>query len=308
MNQNPSDSRLGRKLLAARESARVTQADLAFQATCSTRSVWRAESGQGSAGVYLALVGALGLEVTGRSLPPGDHLGARLLYLRLRTGRSRRQVAEASRASATSIAGLEAGRLGHMAVLERVGEALGAGLTVVPKGSAPAFFAGSALSSAWDAWATPPDLLDRLYRVVGGGFELDPCSPGRGRCRVSASTHYDEEDDGLSQHWRGSVYMNPPYGREIGLWTAKAREEVRCGRASSVVALLPARTDTRWWHADIVGRADAWLLRGRLSFGDGEQSAPFASALVVWPPGLPLAVAMDAEFPDAWRIPAGEGC
>ena len=303
MNQKRSDSRLGRHLAAARVDACLTQAELAALAYCSVRSVWQAERGQGRADLFLRLTDAVGAEVAGRSLPPGEHLGARLLALRHRTRTSRRQLCAGSGVSATSIAETEAGRLGHLAVVERIGDALGAGLALVPRDRATAFFAGAAVSSAWDAWATPHAVLDRLYRVVGGAFDLDPCSPGRGRCRVRARLHYDQDDDGLSQDWRGIVFMNPPYGRTIRRWTAKARAEVEVGRASVVVGLLPARTDTRWWHADIAGRADTWLLRGRLAFGDGEQPAPFASAFVIWPPRADLRDRMRAEFPNAWSVP-----
>lgn len=310
MHQIRSASRLGRHLAAARADACLTQAELAVLASCSVRSVWQAERGQGRADLFIRLAAAVGKEIAGRSLPPGNDLGARLLALRRRSRTSRRQVCAVSSVSPTSVAELEAGRLGHLALLERVGEALGAGLAMVPRDGAAAFFAGAALSSAWDAWATPHDVLERLYRVVDGGFDLDPCSPGRGRCRVRARVHYDEGDDGLSRKyglsrkWRGSVFMNPPYGRIIGTWTSKARGEVEAGRASVVVGPLPAHTDTRWWHADTAGRADTWLLRGRLAFGDGEQSAPFASALVVWPPRADLRERMRAEFPDAWSVPA----
>ena len=308
MHQIRSASRLGRHLAAARADARLTQVELAVLASCSVRSVWQAERGQGRADLFIRLAVEIGKEIVGGSLPPGDHLGARLLALRLRSRTSRRQLSTRSGVSPTSIAELEAGRLGHLTVVERVGEALGAGLALAPLDGAAAFFATAALSSAWDAWATPHDVLERLYRVLGSGFDLDPCSPGRGRCRVRARLHYDENDDGLSREWRGTVYMNPPYGRTIRRWTAKARNEVEAGRASVVIGMLPARTDTRWWHIDIAGRADTWLLRGRLAFGDGKQPAPFASALVVWPPHADIRERMRAEFPDAWSVPApGDG-
>lgn len=70
-----------------------------------------------------------------------------------------------------------------------------------------------------------------------------------------------------------------------------------------MIALVPARTDTRWWHADIAGRADVWLLRGRLAFGDGSQAAPFPSAVVAWGADEGQRMGMAAEFPDAWYVP-----
>ena len=153
------------------------------------------------------------MELTGRCLPPADHLGARILALRSRYGWSQRQLAAASQTSPSTIASMEAGNLGHLAVLERVGHALGAGLTLVAKGRGTGFFSLAATSSAWDSWATPQEVLDRLYPVVGGLFDLDPCAPRKGRSRVRAHQHLTADDDGLTHEWHGTVYMNPPYGR-----------------------------------------------------------------------------------------------
>ena len=103
--------------------------------------------------------------------------------------------------------------------------------------------------------------------------------------------------------WRAeTVYLNPPYGRELPKWIAKARREHEDGRAGLVVGLVPARTDTRWWHEDIAGHSDVWLLKGRLAFGDGAAPAPFPSALVVWGAGDPHREQISAAFSDAWLV------
>ena len=99
---------------------------------------------------------------------------------------------------------------------------------------------------------------------------------------MKARVHLTQEDDGLSLPWHGTVFVNPPYGRTLSAWVAKAHREVREGRARTVVALLPARPDTSYWHAHVAGHAAVYFLRGRLRFGDGDQSAPFPSALAVW--------------------------
>ena len=94
--------------------------------------------------------------------------------------------------------------------------------------------------------------------------------------------YYTIEDDGLSKSWKGErVYMNPPYGTEISKWVKKAKEETEQGECL-VVGLLPSRTDTAWWHDYVEGHADVLFLRGRLKFGDGKNSAPFPSAIVLW--------------------------
>ena len=151
-------------------------------------------------------------------------------------------------------------------------------------GEQQSFWNGAGNSSSFHGWTTPPEVLEALYTVVGGEFSLDPCSPVRSgpKAPVRARLRFTAEDDGLMRPWRaGTVYLNPPYGRELPKWIAKARREHEDGRAGLVIGLVPARTDTRWWHEDIAGHADVWLLKGRLAFGDGAAPAPFPSALVV---------------------------
>jgi phage N-6-adenine-methyltransferase len=130
-------------------------------------------------------------------------------------------------------------------------------------------------SSATDEWATPQSLFDELSAVFGG-FTLDPCAtPQNAKCRNFFTRH----QDGLAQRWDGKVFMNPPYGRDIGRWVKKAYEESLDG--ALVVCLLPARTDTRWWH-DYAKHGYVYFLRGRLRFGTALNSAPFPSAIVTF--------------------------
>jgi phage N-6-adenine-methyltransferase len=130
-------------------------------------------------------------------------------------------------------------------------------------------------SSASAEWATPQSLFDELSWLFGG-FTLDPCAtPQNAKCK----TFFTREQNGLAQLWEGKVFMNPPYGREIGLWVKKAFEESR--RGALVVCLLPARTDTRWWQ-DYAKRGHVFFLRGRLRFGDAKHTAPFPSAIVTF--------------------------
>ena len=85
------------------------------------------------------------------------------------------------------------------------------------------------------------------------------------------------------------------------MWVEKARSEVTAGHAKTVVALLPARPDTAYWHENVAGHAAVYFLRGRLRFGDGKQSAPFPSALVVWGASTETLNALGAALPEAWR-------
>lgn len=129
-------------------------------------------------------------------------------------------------------------------------------------------------SSQTDLWATPQYLFDELNAEFR--FNLDPCAlPENAKC----ARYFMPEIDGLKQNWLGHrVFMNPPYGREIGKWVEKA---ATCG-ADIVVGLLPARTDTLWFHEYILDKAEIRFIRGRLKFGDSLNPAPFPSMIVVW--------------------------
>jgi phage N-6-adenine-methyltransferase len=91
--------------------------------------------------------------------------------------------------------------------------------------------------------------------------------------------YFTKEQDGLVQNWQGSVWCNPPYGKEIGKWLKKAYESYLDG--ARVVLLVPARTDTAWWH-DYAMKGEIRFIRGRLKFGDSKNSAPFPSAVIVF--------------------------
>jgi phage N-6-adenine-methyltransferase len=129
-------------------------------------------------------------------------------------------------------------------------------------------------SSRTDEWPTPNDLFLQLDAVFH--FTLDPCaSPENAKC----ARYFTIEQNGLAQPWDGErVFMNPPYGRDIGKWMKKAADS-----KALVVSLVPARTDTRWWHEQVVGGGGLVVfLQGRLKFGDGSGAAPFPSALVIF--------------------------
>jgi phage N-6-adenine-methyltransferase len=129
-------------------------------------------------------------------------------------------------------------------------------------------------TSNTDLWATPKDFFLMLDEEFD--FDLDVCA----NAENAKCTHYfSPEQDGLKQEWNGTCWMNPPYGREIGKWVQKAYESSLNG--STVVCLLPARTDTRWWH-DYCMKGEIRLVRGRLKFGDSKNSAPFPSAVVIF--------------------------
>ena len=128
-------------------------------------------------------------------------------------------------------------------------------------------------------WTTPPMFFQELDREFH--FTLDAAaSDSNHLCK----RYFTEKEDALKQKWTGRAWLNSPYGRQIGKWVKKAYEEVECGNAELVVMLLPARTDTKYFHQYCM---KVWphgirFIKGRLKFGDGKNSAPFPSMVVIF--------------------------
>jgi phage N-6-adenine-methyltransferase len=133
-------------------------------------------------------------------------------------------------------------------------------------------------SSETAMWETPQDLFARLDDCWH--FTVDLCAtPENAKCQ----RFFSPADDALKQVWSGVGWLNPPYGRQIGRWVAKAYASALSG--ATVVCLLPARTDTTWWH-DYAVKGEIEFLRGRLKFSGHNNSAPFPFAIVVFVGGL----------------------
>lgn len=132
-------------------------------------------------------------------------------------------------------------------------------------------------SSKTDAWATPADFYQKLNSEFH--FDLDPCAD---EYNHKCDLYFDKNTNGLLQSWGGhNVFVNPPYGRKIGNWVEKAfrtNEE----HGNLVVMLLPARTDTKWFHEYIYHKAEIRFVRGRLKFGNSKNAAPFPSMVVIY--------------------------
>ena len=132
-------------------------------------------------------------------------------------------------------------------------------------------------SSKRGDWETPQEFFDALDREFH--FTLDvSATPSNTKCRH----YFTPEVDGLKQQWTGVIWMNPPYGRDIDRWVKKAFDAAIAG--ATVVALLPVRSDTKWW-ASFVSYAEVRFITGRLRFGGATSSAPFPSAIAIWRPG-----------------------
>jgi phage N-6-adenine-methyltransferase len=153
-------------------------------------------------------------------------------------------------------------------------------------------------SSASDEWSTPQAVIDALSEEFE--FVLDVCATDE---NAKADTCYTRDDDGLEQNWqddvealaydvrpreaadRFAIWMNPPYGTAIGKWVKKAADEAEAG-SYPVVCLLPARTDTAWFHKYVMQAAEIRFIKGRLRFGGSTNSAPFPSMVVVFQPSV----------------------
>ena len=139
-------------------------------------------------------------------------------------------------------------------------------------------------SSVKEEWETPQSFFDALNDEFH--FDIDVCAlPENAKCskfyspedNAKCEKYYTREQDGLQQPWTGNVWCNPPYGRKIGEWVKKASKS-----NATVVMLLPARTDTKWFHEYIYGKAEIRFIKGRLKFGNSKNAAPFPSMVVIF--------------------------
>jgi site-specific DNA-methyltransferase (adenine-specific) len=127
-----------------------------------------------------------------------------------------------------------------------------------------------------DEWSTPSGIFTELDNEFH--FNLDPCATAENH---KCERYFDKQQDGLSQKWGGCrVFCNPPYSK-IGDWVAKCFYEAQQDN-TIVVMLIPARTDTRYFHNYILNRSEIRFLKGRLKFGDSKNSAPFPSMVVIF--------------------------
>ena len=134
-------------------------------------------------------------------------------------------------------------------------------------------------SSKTDQWSTPPIFFNTLNDEFH--FSLDACASSE---NAKCVNYYTKEQNSLIQDWTGTIWCNPPYGREISKWIKKGYCSSING--NTVVMLLPARTDTKWFHEYIYNKPNVELrfIKGRLKFGDCKNAAPFPSMVVIFRP------------------------
>lgn len=139
------------------------------------------------------------------------------------------------------------------------------------------YITGSMGSDYNDKYNTPPHIV-RAVEDCLDGIDLDPCTNSKTEPNIPAKHLYDEEDDGLTQTWKGKVYMNSPYGNVIELWVQKLLAEYHAGNVTEAIALVPGRLDTNWFQS--LYDFTLCIIKGRLTFGNSEYNAPFPSVLV----------------------------
>jgi len=132
------------------------------------------------------------------------------------------------------------------------------------------------MSSNRADWETPQNLFNELDRQFY--FTLDAAANEQ---NAKHENFYTIEDDALTKAWEGRVWLNPPYGRSIGAWVRKAYVS-GVARAEIVVCLLPARTDTKYFHDTIMLATEIRLIKGRLKFVGAPSAAPFPSMIVIF--------------------------
>jgi site-specific DNA-methyltransferase (adenine-specific) len=143
--------------------------------------------------------------------------------------------------------------------------------------------AGFMADSKSQSWCTPEWILERVRQVFGGQIHLDPC--GNGAARVDALHELrgqSDLDDGLAERWERfrNVFCNPPFGKGVDRWMAKAEETGKAG--VEVILLVPAFVSRHAWHDHVASAEAICFLRGRVKFLGAESCAPFATALVYW--------------------------
>jgi site-specific DNA-methyltransferase (adenine-specific) len=133
------------------------------------------------------------------------------------------------------------------------------------------------LTSNRDSWETPQKLFDELNKEFN--FTIDAAADAENH---KCERYYTREESGLEKSWKGErVFLNPPYGRELPKWVKKAADEAK-DKSTIIVMLIPARTDTQWFHDYIYKKAEIRFIKGRLKFGDAKNSAPFPSMVVIF--------------------------
>lgn len=263
-------------LIDARRSLGMSQRALAARVGVPTLRIKRLERGVGSATTLTAVMAALDFRLTGVS--PGKDLAAQLRACRLRRGLTVVDVAARAKLSRTSVARLERGG-GSVASLLRLLK------IVAPQARRRAkerAYWGEGDKADRDVRFTPPEFLAKVHDAFGA-IDLDPCGHALSPVMAKRRILLEEGGDGFVDDWSGGLaFVNPPFS-EMQRWLKRAHDQWSRGNVDSVVCLVPARTDARWFHDTLRVDANIFFLQGRVPFADvrgKSQHTPFALMVV----------------------------
>lgn len=311
MTRTIQQSLLAIQLKEFRKASKISQTQLAAQSGVALATVRLAETTGGKLSTFMLLLEELNQTIKGQSLPAGEFLGASLKTLRIRHRLSLRNLGEKAQVSVPTLLAIEAGEDCYLINLEKISKVLDARLFLHEKDKPLSFYHGGlSNSSNFTGWTTPEWILERLYPIVGGQFDLDPCSPTSNakKATVRAYKYYtgdDEQDCGLANDWDGAVFVNPPYGKQLIKWVKKCDLEFNSGRAKLIIGLLPLRSDVLYWQQYIANKTSILFFQGRLQFGGlGENCgrAPFSSVLCIWCDDVQILNQIEAAFPEHWFV------
>jgi transcriptional regulator with XRE-family HTH domain len=257
----------------ARTSSGLSQTELAARANVSLHAVWDAERGNGTVAVLAAIISALELRFAG--LPKAGTFGERVKALRLRRGWTQEKLAGRAGVSVMALSRLERSNA-RIATLSAVLAVL-APQARVRKPNMTSSGDGSS-----DEWFTPEAFMLKVSRVIGE-VDLDPCA--HPDSPVAAGRFYFKDDNGLALPWAANtVYVNPPYSR-CAEFLCRARKAWDTGESRVILMLLPVRVHQHVFYQEVVGNADVFFLRGKITFhrpGPPLHPAPFGSMLVIF--------------------------
>lgn len=254
------------------------QRTLAERSGESAQAIFRLERGIGSVSTLEAVMRALDFRLTG--IGPGKSLAEQLTTRRLKLSMSIEALAKRTGLSPTTIRSVELGG-GSVASILKILNAL------APKAKRRAperAYWGQGDKDDRDSRFTPPDFMESIYASFGK-IDLDPCAHPSSPVTASRKYIFANGDDGLRDAWSGEfVYVNPPFSNQLN-WLRRAHEQWRLGNVVTIACLVPARTDSAWFHETLRADADIYFLQGRLRFLDlrgNTQPTPFSLMVVIF--------------------------
>ncbi|WP_239807228.1 DNA N-6-adenine-methyltransferase [Croceicoccus hydrothermalis] len=281
---------------AARQAKGWLQRSLAARSGVSAQAIYRLERGIGSAKTLEAVFNALDYRLTG--IGPGKTLAGQLRNRRMKQNVTIGDLAKRTGLSPTTITAVENGG-GSIASIIRILEVLAPGA----KRRAPErAYWGQGDKEDRDSRFTPEEFMEPIYTAFGS-IDLDPC--GHPSSPVIATRKFipGNGDDGLRDDWFGRfVYVNPPFSAQLR-WLRRAHEQWRMENARTIACLVPARTDSSWFHETLRADADVYFLQGRVRFIDlrgKSQATPFSLMLVVLGANADQKDAFAAAVPGFW--------